>query len=119
MKQSRLLHSRPVDGSVQMREECAKNGFVGTLKHTSRGSAWPARPGKTRMHSWQNMQGHKPHFIVFVRRVSERTCVVSATRARTKANFLPQRGNEHAMAVECVLIVVVKLGGGGDIACGK
>ena len=114
MKQSRLLHSRPVDGSAQMREECAKNAFVGMLKHTSRGSAWPARPGKTRMHSWQNMQGHTPHFIVFVRRASERNCVVSATRARTKANFLPRRGNGHATEVGCVWLVRVKPGAGGD-----
>ena len=65
-----------------MREEYAKNAFVGTLKHNSRGNAWLARPGNRRMHSWQNMQGHKPHFIVFVRRASKRNGVVSAIRAR-------------------------------------
>ena len=114
MNQSRLLHSRLVDGNVQMREEYARNAFVGTLKHNSPGNAWPARPGNRRMHSWQNMQGHKPHFILFVRRASKRNSVVSARRARTKLNFLPRRGDGHAMAVECVWIVRVKSGAGGN-----
>ena len=65
------------------------------------------------------MQGHKPHFIVFVRRANRHMCVVCARRARTKRNFLPGRGNEHARAVECVWIVRVKPGAGGDAASAR
>ena len=88
MKQSRRLHSRLVDGNAQ----------------TRRGAAAVAMPrlGNRKMHSRQNMQGHKPHFIVFVRRANRHKCVVFARRARTKRNFLPGPGNEHARAVECV-----------------
>ena len=68
MNQSRLLHSRLADGNAQMRREYAKNAFVGTLRRRFRGNAWHARPGNRKMHSRQNMQAHKPHSIVFVRR---------------------------------------------------
>ena len=84
MNQSRLLHSRLVDGNAQMRREYAKNAFVGTLRRRCRGNAWHARPGNRKMHSRQNMQAHKPHSIVFVRRANRHNCVVSAIRARTK-----------------------------------
>ena len=40
-------------------------------------------------------------------------------RARTKRNFLAGPGNEHAGAVECVLIVRVKHGAGGDAASAR
>ena len=101
MKQSRRLHSRLVDGNEQIRREYARNAFVGTLGRSSRGNAWPARRGNRKMHSRQNMQGHKPHFFVFERRANDK-CVVFAIRARTKRNFLAGPGNEHAKAVECV-----------------
>ena len=55
-----------------------------------------------RMHSWPNMQSHKPHFIVFAKRAKQHKCVLSAIRARTKLKFLPRRANEHAMALECI-----------------
>ena len=71
---------------------------------SSRGNAWPARRGNRKMHSRQNTQGHKPHFIVFVRRANRHKCVVFAIRARTKRNFLAGPGNEHAGAVECVFL---------------
>ena len=99
-----------------MRRGSAKNAFVGTLRRSSRGNAWPARPGNRKMHSWQNTQAHKPHFIVFVRRANKHNCVVSAIRAKTKINFLPQRGNGHAMEVECAWLVRVKHGAGGHAA---
>ena len=102
MKQSWRLHSRLVDGNDWMRREYARNAFVGKLRRSSRGNAWPARRGNRKMHSRQNMQGHKPHFIVFVRRANRHKCVVFAIRARTKRNFLAGPGNEHAGAVECV-----------------
>ena len=102
MKQSQRLHSRLVDGNEQMRREYAKNAFVGTLRRSSRGNAWLARPGNRKMHSRQNMQGHKPHFIVFVKRANRHKCVVFAIRTWTKRNFLAGPGNEHAGAVECV-----------------
>ena len=96
-----------------------KLAFVDTPRRSSRGNAWPARLGNRKMHSRQNMQGHKPHFIVFVRRANRHMCVVCARRARTKRNFLPGRGNEHARAVECVWIVRVKPGAGGDAASAR
>ena len=102
-----------------MRREYAKNAFVGTLRRSSRGNAWPARLGNRKMRSRQNMQGHKPHFIVFVRLANRHKCVVFAICARTKRNFLPGPGNEHARAVECVYIVRVKHGAGGDAASAK
>ena len=89
-------------GNEKMGQEYARNAFVGTLRRSSRGNAWPARRGNRKMHSRQNMQGHKPHFIVFVRRANRHKCVVFAIRARTKRNFLAGPGNEHAGAVECV-----------------
>ena len=96
------LHSRLVDGNEQMRREYARNACVGTLRRSSRGNAWSARLGNRKMHSRQNMQGHKPHFIVFVKRANRHKCVVFAIRARTKRNFLAGPGKEHAKAVECV-----------------
>ena len=65
------------------------------------------------------MQGHKPHFIVFVRRANRHKCVVFARRTRTTRNFLAGPGNEHARAVECVWIVRVKPGAGGDAASAR
>ena len=112
--QSRPLRSRLVDGNAQMREESAKSAFIGTWRRSSRGNAWHARPGNRKMHSWQNMQVHKPHFIVFVRRASKHNCAVFATLAKPNRNLRPRRGNGHAMAVECVWIVRGKLGAGGD-----
>ena len=70
------------------------------------------------MHSWQNTQAHKPHFIVFAR-ANKHNGVVSARRARTNRNFLPRHGNGHAMAVECVWRVQVKHGAGGDAPYAK
>ena len=76
--------SRLADGNAQMRREYAKNAFVGTLRRRCRGNAWHARPGNRKMHSRQNMQAHKPHSIVFVRRANRHNCVACAIRARTK-----------------------------------
>ena len=85
MNQSLLLHSRPVDGNVQMRQEFAKNALVVTLKRASRGNAWHARRGNKRMRSWQNMQAHSRHFIVFVRRAKKtQLCIVVAITGKSK-----------------------------------
>ena len=88
-----------------LRGKSAKSAFIGTWRRSSRGNAWHARPGNRKMHSWQNMQVHKPHFIVFVRRASKHNCAVFATLAKPNRNLRPRRGNGHAMAVECVWIV--------------
>ena len=85
MNQSLLLHSRPVDGNVQMRQEFAKNALVVTLKRASRGNAWHARRGNKRMRSWQNMQAHSRHFIVFVRR-AKKTQLCSCCNNRKEQN---------------------------------
>ena len=100
MNQSLLLHSGPVDGNVQMRQECAKNALVVRLKRASRGNAWHARRGNKRMRSWQNMQAHSRHFIVFVRRAKKHSSVVVAITGKSKIDSLPRCGNGHGVAVE-------------------
>ena len=114
--QSRLLRSRPVDGNAQMLEESAKNACVGTLRHSSRGNAWHCTAWKQEDAFMAKHADHKPHFIVFVRRASKHNCAVFAIHAKPKRNFRPRRGNGHAMAIECVWIVRVKPGAGGDAA---
>ena len=117
MNRSRRLRLQRAAGNAKMQRGYAKNAFVGMSKRSSRGNAWRAQRGKKRTHSWQNMQSHKRHFIGFAKHAKQHKCVLSAKRARTNVNSRRQHGNEHAMAVECVLIVRVKLGDGGDAVC--
>ena len=68
-----------------MRQEFAKNALVVTLKRASRGNAWHARRGNKRMRSWQNMQAHRRHVIVFVR-LAKKTQLCSSCDNRKEQN---------------------------------